>query len=86
VLPLRATQKIQTMLAGFTPPSSGFEPPAGLVLPGFTTLPDLTAAALSLRLKVASHGYLAEVRRQIHRALCPACNLENIAVPSPSWP
>jgi hypothetical protein len=28
---------------------------------------------------VASHGYLAEARRQSHRALCPAHNLENIA-------
>jgi hypothetical protein len=33
----------------------------------------------------ASHGYLAEVRRQIHRALCPARNLENIAVSSLSF-
>jgi hypothetical protein len=41
-------------------------------------LADLTAAAVSLRLRVASHGYLAEARRQNHRALCPAHNLENI--------
>jgi len=46
---------------------------------------DLTAAALSRRLMAASRGYLAEARRQIHRALCPVCNLENIAVSSLSF-
>jgi hypothetical protein len=53
VLPLRATQKIQTMFAALTP-SSRLEDAAGLAL--------LTAAA-------ASRGYLAAARRQTHRAL-----------------
>jgi hypothetical protein len=61
VLPLRATQKIQTMFAGLTPPSSRLEDAAGLAM--------LTTAAASRRLMAASHGYLAAARRQTHRAL-----------------
>jgi len=66
VLPLRATQKIHMMLAGFTPPAD----PARL---------DLVATAASRRLRAASRGYLADIRRQIQRALCPTLDLESIA-------
>jgi hypothetical protein len=72
VLPLRATQNIHMMLAGFTPGVSRSEatPSAD---------PDLVATAASRRLKAASRGYLADIRRQIQRALCPTRDLVSIA-------
>jgi hypothetical protein len=73
VLPLRATQKIQMMLAGFTPPVSRSDAPAD------AARRDLVATAASRRLRAASRGYLADVRRQIQRALCSTRDLESIA-------
>jgi hypothetical protein len=63
VLPLLATQKIQTMLAGLTPPVSD------LSRPDARSCEDLTEAAASRRLRAASLGYLAEARRQSHKPL-----------------
>jgi hypothetical protein len=64
VLPLLATQKIQTMSAGLRPsPASS----------GATTTrvvrPDPKEAAARRRLSMASFGYRAEARRQAHRPL-----------------
>jgi hypothetical protein len=68
VLPLLATQKIQTMLAGLTPAASEF--PSDLARPDARSCEDLTDAAASRRLRAANPGYLAEARRQSHKLLC----------------
>ena len=75
VLPLRATQKIHMMLAGFTPRVSRSE----ATFPVYSARLDLIATADNRRLRAASHGYLADIRRQIQRALCPTRDSENIA-------
>lgn len=63
MLPLLATQKIQTMFAGLKPSTA----PSGATT---GERPDPTEAAASLRLTTASFGYRAEARRHAHRPLC----------------
>ncbi|MGH3146592.1 MAG: hypothetical protein ACRDTR_12405 [Rubrobacter sp.] len=62
MLPLLATQKIQTMFAGLKPSAS----PSGATT---RERPDPTEAAASRRLRTASFGYRAEARRHAHKPL-----------------
>ncbi len=63
VLPLLATQKIQTMLVGLKPSTS----PSGATT---GERPDPAEAAASRRLRTASFGYRVEARRHAHKPLC----------------